>query len=138
MRALSVQQAVERTGLSEHTLRYYERAGLIPRVHRAGNSHRRYTELDIEWIEFVARLRATGMAIADVRRYTELVLAGPHTADERAELLEAHRRRMLEQIEQLQEHLAIVERKIGGYREFHDERLRSAARANGDDRFAGS
>ncbi|HKG25908.1 MAG TPA: MerR family transcriptional regulator [Thermomicrobiales bacterium] len=120
MSDVSAQQAAKRTGLSVHTLRYYERAGLIPRVSRAANSHRRYSELDLEWIAFVAHMREAGMAIADIRRYTELVLQGETTVSRRLELLEAHRTRLADQIAQLGACLAILDGKIAGYRAHHD------------------
>jgi DNA-binding transcriptional MerR regulator len=119
MSEVSAQQAAKRTGLSVHTLRYYECAGLIPRVYRAANSHRQYSELDLEWIGFAAHMREAGMAIADIRRYTELVLAGQETVPDRLALLERHRAHLAQEIEQLSECLAILDRKIAGYREHH-------------------
>ncbi len=114
--SITVQEAAARTGLSAHTLRYYERIGLIPRVSRAGNSHRRYSDLDLDWIVFVSRLRSTGMAIADIRRYTDLVRAGSATVAERLALLDAHHERLAREIEELGENLALLERKIADYR----------------------
>lgn len=114
--SITVQEAAARTGLSAHTLRYYERIGLIPRVSRAGNSHRRYSDLDLDWIVFVSRLRSAGMAIADIRRYTDLVRAGSATVAERLALLDAHHERLAREIEELGENLALLERKIADYR----------------------
>ena len=74
--SLTIAEAAERTGLSPHTLRYYERDGLLlSGVGRSASGHRRYTEEDLGWIEMLTRLRATGMPIRDVRRYAELVRA---------------------------------------------------------------
>jgi DNA-binding transcriptional MerR regulator len=89
---LTVQQVVEKTGLSEHTLRYYERAGLIPPIQRASNGHRRYTEEDIGWLNFVKRLRSAGMPIVQVQRYVMLQQHGGLTLEERLEMLREHRR----------------------------------------------
>jgi DNA-binding transcriptional MerR regulator len=73
---LTIAEVAERTGLTRHTLRYYERDGLMLDVGRAGSGHRRYSEHDLGWIELITKLRATGMPIREVRRYAELVRAG--------------------------------------------------------------
>ncbi len=90
-RALSIAEAAEASGLSVHTLRYYERTGLLEPVRRNGSGHRRYRAADLERITFLTRLRATGMPIREVRRYAELMKAGEATNEERLALLEAHR-----------------------------------------------
>ena len=90
--ALSISDAANATGLSVHTLRYYERAGLmLDPVERAPSSHRRYTEDEIRWVTLLTRLRATGMPIRRIRDYADLVRAGDGNEDERLALLEAHR-----------------------------------------------
>jgi len=75
--ALTISDAAEATGLSTHTLRYYERAGLmLDPVERAPSSHRRYTEAEIRWVTLLTRLRATGMPIRRIREYADLVREG--------------------------------------------------------------
>jgi DNA-binding transcriptional MerR regulator len=118
-RVLSVAEAAEASGLSAHTLRYYERVGLLEPVHRNESRHRRYAEADLERIRFLTRLRATGMPIREVRRYAELMSAGDVTTEERLALLEAHRETVLAGLEATTEHLKLVEWKI----EFYKERL---------------
>ena len=115
--SLTIQQTAERTGLTTHTLRYYERVGLLPWIGRAANKHRRYTEEDIRMIEFVKRLRSTGMPIVDVQRYVALLQRGGSTVAERLGIMESHRERLVERIEELQGFLARIEIKIEGYRE---------------------
>ena len=89
---LSIAEAARRTGVSVHTLRYYERAGLVvTAVDRTSGGRRRYHQLDLDWIVICTRLRATGMPIRTIRRYAELVSAGPGNEQERLALLEAHR-----------------------------------------------
>ncbi len=80
---LTIAEVAERTGLTRHTLRYYERDGLMLGVGRVGSGHRRYSERDLGWIELITKLRATGMPIREVRRYAELVRAGDGNEDER-------------------------------------------------------
>ncbi len=116
--ALSISDAAHATGLSVHTLRYYERAGLmLDPVERAPSSHRRYTEDEIRWVTLLTRLRATGMPIRRIREYADLVRAGDGNEDERLALLEAHRTAVLEQLEVMRANLDAIEFKIERYRE---------------------
>lgn len=116
-RALSISEAAEASGLSAHTLRYYERTGLLGAVNRNGSGHRRYREADLERITFLTKLRATGMPIRDVRRYAELMRAGEETNEERLALLEAHRAAVLAGLEATARNLELIERKIDVYKE---------------------
>ena len=116
-RALSIAEAAEASGLSVHTLRYYERTGLLEPVRRNGSGHRRYRAADLERITFLTRLRATGMPIHEVRRYAELMKAGEATNEERLALLEAHRINVLAGLETTARNLELVEWKIRFYKE---------------------
>jgi len=73
---LTIAEAAEAVGISAHTIRYYERAGLLTPIDRNGSGHRRFTEEDIAWLVTCTRLRATGMPIRRIREYAELVGAG--------------------------------------------------------------
>jgi DNA-binding transcriptional MerR regulator len=116
--ALTISDAAEATGLSTHTLRYYERAGLmLDPVERAPSSHRRYTEAEIRWVTLLTRLRATGMPIRRMREYAELVRAGNGNEEERLALLEAHRDAVLEQLDAMRRNLQAIEHKIEIYRD---------------------
>jgi DNA-binding transcriptional MerR regulator len=113
---LSIAQAAEATGLSVHTLRYYERDGLLlDAVDRAPSGHRRYSAQDVSWIVMLTRLRATGMGIAELRRYAELCRAGDGNEDERLVLLRAHRADVLAELDSVRENLRAIEAKIGTY-----------------------
>ncbi len=115
-RAYTIQEAAARTGLGEHTLRYYERVGLIPTVPRDDSSrHRRYTANDLRGLEFLKRLRATGMPICRMQEYVGLYQQGDVTLLARRALLEAHGRAVREHIAILQTHLAVIEYKIENY-----------------------
>jgi DNA-binding transcriptional MerR regulator len=124
---LTIQQVAARTGLSTHTLRYYERVNLIPSVERAANGHRRYSEEDLDWIEFVKCLRSTGMPISDVQRYVELQHQGDADFSERLKIVESHRHRLKAKIEELSSFLARIEGKLSHYRE-HVAQQKIAAR----------
>ena len=116
-RTLSIADAAESSGLSAHTLRYYERTGLLEPVSRNGSGHRRYRQADLERITFLARLRATGMPIREVRRYAELMRGGEATNAERLALLEAHRDAVLAGLETTTRNLELIDRKIEIYEE---------------------
>jgi DNA-binding transcriptional MerR regulator len=113
---LTIAEAAERTGVSTHTLRYYERIGALREPpERAASGHRRYTERDLSWIELLTRLRATGMPIATMLRYAELARKGPETAAERKALLLAHRAEVAARVEQLHQDLDLIDYKIKVY-----------------------
>jgi len=103
------------TGLTAHTLRWYERIGLMPHVDRSHTGQRRFTERDLGWLAFVGKLRLTGMPVADMVRYAELVREGDHTHAERRALLEDTRRDVLTRIAELQDTLAVLDLKIDHY-----------------------
>ena len=86
----TIREAAGKTGLSQTTVRYYERTGLVPPVRRDRSGYRRYTEDDLEWLIFVTRLRATGMPIASIATFVELALRGEATVPQRLRLLESH------------------------------------------------
>ena len=112
---LTIAEVAERTGLTRHTLRYYERDGLMLSVERAGSGHRRYSEADLGWIELITKLRATGMPIREVRRYAELVRVGDGNEKERLALLRAHRERVRAQLDTMTTYLDAIDTKIGYY-----------------------
>ena len=116
--ALSISEAARATGLSAHTLRYYERAGLmLDPVDRAESTHRRYSEQDVDWVVLLTRMRKTGMPIRRLRDYAELVRAGDGNEQARLTLLEDHRRAVLEQLEEVAGNLEAIDTKIRIYRE---------------------
>lgn len=111
----TISEVAALTGLTAHTLRWYERIGLMPHVDRSHTGQRRFTARDLDWLAFVGKLRLTGMPVADMVRYAELVRAGDHTREERRELLEATRRDVLARVTELQETLAVLDVKIAHY-----------------------
>ena len=114
--AVSISEAAELTGLSTHTLRYYERAGLmLGGVDRASSSHRRYSPGDITWVLFLTKLRSTAMPIAKVREYVDLVRLGDDSFAARLELLRAHRETVVAQLDEITTSLAAIDKKIDLY-----------------------
>ncbi|WP_274361940.1 MerR family transcriptional regulator [Paenibacillus thermotolerans] len=112
----TIQQISKHTGLSSHTLRYYEKIGLLQAVRRDCNGYREYTESDIDWIHFLNRLKETGMKISDMKRFSDLRYQGETTIGTRRLLLEVHRNSLLKQIESLKNHLNRIDEKIEYYK----------------------
>ncbi len=102
-------------GLTAHTLRYYERIGLAGEPPRGTDGRRRYTEQNLDWLRLIIRLRATGMSIAEMCRFAELVRAGDGTVAERRELLMSHRAAVHQRIADLQRDLTVIDWKIDSY-----------------------
>lgn len=113
----TVQKMAEATGLSGDTLRYYEKIGLIDHVERAANGHRRYSQADVTWVEFLMRLRATGMSIQQMQHYADLRRQGEATLTERRQLLEAHYADVQQHIRQYEQLLGFIGDKIDTYRQ---------------------
>ena len=110
---MTITELAESTGVSKHTLRYYERAGLVPLVGRHPSSgHRLYTPQHQQWIAFVRNLRATGMPIRELRAYAALVSKGDQTWPHRKALLAAHRSRIVALMAVLEEQRKVLDQKL--------------------------
>lgn len=119
MTSLTISDVAAETGLTTSTLRYYEQEGLLRgEIDRASSRHRRYSEQDLRWVEFITKLRATGMPIRDIRRYTELAREGDHTTPDRLALLVDHRERVLAQLADMQRSIDAIDFKIATYERF--------------------
>ena len=116
----SIGKFSELTGLSVHTLRYYEREGLLSPARSQAN-RRVYTERDAAWAAFIRRLKETGMPLREIRRFAQLRAQGEATAAARLAMLIDHQARLSGQIVQLQEHQRALEGKIDWYRRALEE-----------------
>ena len=103
------------SGLSVHTIRYYERIGLMPAASRNGSGHRTYDPQTLVWIEFLGRLKTTGMPLREMLRYAKLRSFGAASEAERKALLAAHRDVVRAHVEELMDCLAVLDAKIAGY-----------------------
>ncbi|MEH7338616.1 MerR family transcriptional regulator [Priestia megaterium] len=112
----SIQQIASMTGLSTHTLRYYEKIGLIKNVQRAQTGYRQYTDFDLAWIQFLIRLRVTGMPMLKMKQFSDLRQKGESTITARKELLEEHYKDVLGKIEELELNSHKIEEKIAHYK----------------------
>lgn len=112
---VSIAEMARRTGLSAHTLRYYERAGLIRAVSRNASGHRRYGPEDAAWVAFLHRLRETGMPIRQMRAFAQLRGQGDATLAERDALLRAHLAALDERLAWLHDCRAALAEKLAHY-----------------------
>jgi len=112
----SIQEVAKMTGLTAHTLRYYEKIGLIMNVQRDATGYRQYTDSDIAWIHFLIRLRVTGMPMLKMKQFSDLRQEGDSTIVSRRELLEEHHQDVLSKIEELMLNLHKIEEKVDYYK----------------------
>lgn len=111
----SIGEVAERSGLSRDTLRWYERIGLMDYIGRDHTGKRRFSDRDLEWLALIGRLRTTGMSVADMVRYAELVRAGESTFPQRLEMFRNTRAEVLAKIDELRQTLAVLDYKITLY-----------------------
>ncbi|MFN3217866.1 MAG: MerR family transcriptional regulator [Acidimicrobiales bacterium] len=114
-RTYGIAEAAAATGTTVDTLRYYERAGVLPDIGRTTGGQRTYTDDDLGWIVFVRRLRATGMSMVRIQDYAGKVRAGEGTVAERRRMLEEHRADVAAAIDELTDALGILDAKIAHY-----------------------
>jgi DNA-binding transcriptional MerR regulator len=112
---ISIGELAALTGLSAHTLRFYEKAGVLQAAKRADNGHRRYNSQDVLWLEFVLRLKQTGMPLADIREYAQLRAAGEMSLQQRLTMLELHRQRLAITMSELAANASALDDKIRIY-----------------------
>ncbi len=113
----TIKQISEKTKLTEHTIRYYDREGLIPFITRTQSGIRQFSEDDLEWINLICCLRNSGMPLQEIKEFMRLCLKGKDSIEERRELLIRHRTRIHEQMANLDNSLNIVNYKIEHYKE---------------------
>lgn len=112
---MKIGDLAKRSGLTAHTIRYYERIGLLPYASRDRSQRRDYDASILVWIDFLRRLKTTGMPIREMLRYARLRAEGPSTDAQRRVLLEAHREKVRVDLAELGACLAVLDTKIAGY-----------------------
>ena len=117
----SIQDVSKKTGLSAHTLRYYEKEGLLSHVERTPGGFRQYTDEDMEALGLICCLKNTGMSLQEITRFVSLTHEGDQTLRERVELLRGHRENVISRIQEMQKYLDKVTWKLN----FFSEKLRA-------------
>lgn len=116
----SMKEVTQITGLSEHTLRFYEKQQLIINIKRDSNNYRLYSDFDIQWIQFLTKVKSTNMPLKDIQKYAELMAIGNSTLAEREEMLLKHKQRITEQISTLSDILIQIDNKLQRYQRIRE------------------
>lgn len=112
---MNIKEFSKISGISAHTLRYYEKIGIFQEVNRNANGHRDFTESDILWAEFINRLKETGMPLEQIKQYAVLRKQGESTAKARMHLLKNHADALKKKILEEKQHLGKINEKIKYY-----------------------
>ncbi|MET3851053.1 MerR family transcriptional regulator [Paenibacillus sp. OAE614] len=113
----TIKQAAEFTGLSEDTIRYYEKIGLLPYADRKANGHRMYSKHQLEGMIFLTRLKSTGMTLEEMKSFRKLYIEGNDTIPQRLSILMEHKNKIQGEIDRLLETQRIMDYKINNYYE---------------------
>lgn len=111
----TINEVARRCDLSAHTLRFYDKEGLLPFVSRTPTGNRSFSDADLEMVKLICCLKNTGMPIKEIKRYMDLFMLGADTANERKRMMIDHRKSVLKQIDDLKKNVNIIDLKIGFY-----------------------
>lgn len=111
----SIGETSKITGFGQHTLRYYEKEGLLPGIKRKENGIRIFDEGTVDWLKMIKCLKETGMTIIDMKALVDLTIEGEHTVAKRLEILYRHKKDILKKIEDLNKNMNKIDTKIEFY-----------------------
>lgn len=111
----TIAQAAERCGLTPHTMRYYDKEGLLPFVDRSPAGIRLFKESDFEWLGTISCLKDTGMPIKKIREFIDACMRGDATIEWRLEFIRTHKADVERQMEELQRHMKTIDHKLWYY-----------------------
>lgn len=123
----STKEVTQKSGLSMHTLRYYEKQRLLPPIQRDLNGTREYSDADLEWFILIRCMRAAGMSIEYIRNYIDLCKQGPSTISERKDIILLQKKILEEQKRKVEENLRMIELKIKYYQELEGKEPQESA-----------
>lgn len=118
----TIAQTAAKTGISVHTLRYYDKEGLLPYVKRDENKNRKFSEEDFEWLSFILCLKNTGMSIKEINDYIKLCEEGDSTLQQRLLVFRQQKEAINQRIAELEEYKKTIDYKIGFYEKEIKER----------------
>lgn len=113
--SFGIGELARRTKRTVHAIRWYEAQGLIPNVERDAGSRRRYTAWHVEWLGFLERLKTTEMPVREMKRYAALIARGGAGAPEQELLLRSHRESVVSRMREMDDALALIDRKLKHY-----------------------
>lgn len=111
----TVKEASEIMGISPHSLRFYDKEGLLPTLSRTESRRRMFSYEDLEWVYNVQCWRATGMPLAEIKRYIELLREGEETIEERYRMILKQREKAIEEVKAAKERVKMLEHKVNWY-----------------------
>lgn len=118
-----ISEVASHSGLSIHTLRFYEKEGLLTNISRNDSGRRVYSELDLIWIQWIQRLKSTGMSLEDIKKFSVLRSSGDSSITDRKNMLIAHAKKLKTDIQRLKDELDIVEYKVEAYQQKENDLL---------------
>ncbi|AFI86920.1 MerR family transcriptional regulator [Aggregatibacter actinomycetemcomitans] len=110
-------QAAQKMGISAHTLRFYDKEGLLPNVGRDEHGNRRFTDNDLQWLSLLQCLKNTGMSLKDIKRFAKCTTIGDSTIEERLALFENQTQNVKQQLSELKRYLSLLEYKVAFYQQ---------------------
>ena len=122
----TIQEVCQKTGLTAHTLRYYEKEGVLTGIRRSTGGFRQYSDEDLEWLGLICCLKNTGMPLQEIARFVRLAHEGDRTLEERVELLKDHQEKMKARMEEMQRYMDKINWKVN----FFSEKLREYEKTN--------
>ncbi len=111
----SIGQAAKKMGLTTHTLRYYEKEGLLPFVRKTSSGLRVFSEADLEWLVIIECLKGTGLQIKDIKQYIDWFQEGNSTLQQRLDMFKRQKQKLKSEMEKLNEHMEKINFKIAYY-----------------------
>ena len=113
----SIREVCQKTGLTAHTLRYYEKEGLLTGVERTQGGFRQYSDEDLEWLGLICCLKNTGMPLQEIARFVRMAHEGDATLKDRVELLKDHREKIVDRMAEMQRYLDKITWKVNFFSE---------------------
>lgn len=113
----SIGQVAKKLGLSAHTLRYYDKEGLLPFVKKTSSGLRSFAETDVEWLIIIDCLKGTGMTLKDIKQYIDWYIQGDSTLEQRLNMFKQQKIKVAEQLAKLKEFQEKINYKIAYYTE---------------------
>jgi DNA-binding transcriptional MerR regulator len=130
---MTIQEVAEQTGISAYTIRFYEKAGVLPPIKRMPNGIRQFSEADVAFLHFLMQLKQTGMSLEDIMEFTEdgCMLERLQRGDaipqfvveKRTAILRRHQQQLYEQRRNLDALLMAVEQKLDFYEQYQNDTL---------------
>ncbi|TGE39134.1 MerR family transcriptional regulator [Desulfosporosinus fructosivorans] len=112
----TISQVAEKFNLTAHTIRYYDKEGLLPFVERNNAGNRQFSDDDFDWLKLICCLKNTGMPIKQIKQYIEWCLQGDETLEIRRQMYLDHREEVLKQMNDLMENLKTIDYKLEFYK----------------------